>query len=69
MFTRKMNVDKNGELQSFLKIAPLKMTCEHGNCQSQVGRDYKRLPGEIEAGWEDEPIFLCEEHSKGHEPV
>jgi hypothetical protein len=52
-----------------INIGTLKMTCEYGNCQSHEGRDYKRLPNEIEYGWEQEPIFLCKEHSKNHESI
>ena len=45
-----------------------KMTCEHQACNSGNGRDYFRLKYEQEKGWENEPIFLCDEHSKGHIP-
>lgn len=41
----------------------LQMSCEYGNCQRK-GRDYIRPKHFEEKGWEDEPIFLCEDHAK-----
>lgn len=41
------------------------LKCEHKNCNSLEGRDYKRK--ETVEGWEEEPIFLCKEHSIGYE--
>jgi hypothetical protein len=49
-------------------MTELKMTCEHPKCKSENGQDYFRLKHEQEKGWEDEPIFLCDEHAKGHIP-
>lgn len=46
-------------------MKPIAMTCEHSGCGSTEGADYTRLPHEQEPGWEDEPIFLCDEHAKG----
>jgi hypothetical protein len=43
------------------------MRCEHPNCTNTVGKDYKILPSETEDEWDDEPIFLCDEHSEGRE--
>lgn len=57
------------EVRKFLKPSSIFMTCEYGNCRSNQGMDYKRLAEEKESGWEDEPIFLCDEHAKGHEPI
>lgn len=43
--------------------------CEASGCNVEKGADYKRLESEKIQGWEDEPIFLCERHSKDHEPL
>jgi len=42
----------------------MEMRCEYNGCNSNDGSDYKRLPYEKEMGWEDEPIFLCDEHAQ-----
>lgn len=59
----------------------LRMTCEHKNCQSHDGRDYKRKKVPIWLkilalifrikynSWGNEPIFLCDEHSKGYKSI
>lgn len=57
------------EVRKFLKSSSISMTCEYENCRSNQGMDYKRLADEKESGWEDEPIFLCDEHAKRHEPI
>lgn len=44
------------------------MICEHENCKSEIGKDYVRLPAEQSKGWEEEPIFLCDNHAKSHIP-
>lgn len=63
--TNKAIIDENGNLQEWSNAQPIGMTCEHGNCNSTNGRDYKR---KNEKGpWADEPIFLCENHSKGYD--
>lgn len=64
---RQMNIDNNGELQEFMPATPIGMACEHKGCTNTIGKDYKRIPSEIEDGWDNEPIFLCEEHSEGRE--
>ena len=56
-------------MQEIWAATPIGIQCEHKNCGNTIGKDYKRLPSEIEDGWEDEPIFLCEEHSKDRELV
>lgn len=64
---RQINVDAAGNLQDIMAAKPIGMRCEHDGCSEHNGLDYKRLPEETEPGWEDEPIFLCEVHSEGHE--
>ncbi len=49
-------------------MGKVNMICEHKNCKSEIGKDYVRLPAEQAKGWEDEPIFLCDKHAKGHTP-
>ena len=66
IFIRQANVDADGKLNEFMPATPIGMRCEHKNCKNEVGKDYIRLPEEDEEGWEGEPIFLCDEHSKGH---
>lgn len=51
---------QNGE-----QAQPMGMTCEANGCNRNHGADYRRK--KAPKGWEDEPIFLCEEHSKGYE--
>lgn len=60
---QKVNINKEGKLQSFMDATPLKMQCEYGDCKSEQGRDYKRKHIKND-GWDDEPIFLCDKHSK-----
>lgn len=49
---------------------PEKMTCEFGDCTCTVGRDYVRNENDdTEDGWEDEPIYLCDEHKGNHKPI
>jgi hypothetical protein len=68
MISKKINDE--GEIpHGSMEIGSLKMTCECGDCQSHTGMDYKRLPSEIESGWEEEPIFLCVDHAKNHIPI
>lgn len=52
--------DQNGNA-----VQPMGMTCEANECTRQHGADYKRK--NASKGWEDEPIYLCEEHAKGYE--
>lgn len=45
-------------------VQPLCMRCEYGQCNRTDGKDYPR-PKQLSAkGWEDEPIFLCDDHAK-----
>ena len=52
-----MDVYQNGK-----PAQALGMTCEYGNCKRN-GRDYQRPKGK-DSGWDDEPIYLCEDHAK-----
>ena len=45
------------------------MRCEHPECDRTHGKDYIRLQRERFPGWENEPIYLCPEHSKDHKLV
>lgn len=65
--TRQTNINTSGNLQSFMPAIAIGMKCEYNDCSEHNGLDYKRLPEETEPGWEDEPIFLCEKHARGHE--
>lgn len=67
VFSRQLNVDADGNLNEFMPAAPIGMRCEKPNCSNAGGKDYKRNKNETIAGWEGEPIFLCDEHSEGHE--
>lgn len=67
MEIKKTNIDKNGDIQSYMPAVPLGMTCEHHICNKSEGRDYKRKGDDDE--WGDEPIFLCKEHSFGYDPI
>ena len=51
------------EIQNRKQAIPLIMVCEHNGCKETKGLDYIRK--DKIAGWEDEPIYLCLEHSKG----
>lgn len=42
---------------------PIGMLCEYGKCQRK-GNDYVRPSYLSEKGWEDEPIYLCDDHAK-----
>jgi hypothetical protein len=64
---RQINIDEKGQLKDLMPATPIAMCCEHHNCTEQKGNDYKRLPSEEEIGWEDEPIFLCDEHGENRE--
>lgn len=65
--TIQTNINTSGNLQSFMPAISTGMICEYDDCSEHNGLDYKRLPEETEPGWEDEPIFLCEKHARGHE--
>ena len=54
------------KLSEWIPAPPIGMKCEHKNCKFSIGKDYIRLPEEFIKGWENEPIFLCDEHSKNH---
>ncbi len=64
---KKTNIDSDGNLQSYMPAEPLKMTCEAKGCSSTEGQDYKRK--NASKGWEDEPIFLCSEHSLNYQKI
>lgn len=49
-------------------MTEMQMRCEYEKCNKEGGTDYYRLESEKEKGWEDEPIFLCDEHGIGHIP-
>lgn len=55
-----MITTNNGE-----QAQPIGMMCEAPNCNKSHGADYKRK--KAPKGWEDEPIYLSEEHAKGYE--
>lgn len=63
-FIRKIDIDSEN-----IQGNSIFLTCEYFGCNSNAGMDYKRLPEEKSPGWEDEPIYLCDQHSQGHEPV
>jgi hypothetical protein len=42
------------------------MKCEYAGCEISNGSDYRRNENERYAGWVDEPIFLCKQHSLNH---
>ncbi len=44
------------------------MICEAKGCTNNFGYNFLRNETEKYKGWEDEPIFLCNAHSQGHEP-
>lgn len=50
----------------WVTVKPLSMKCEHDNCPSTNGREYKRIP--TGSSWDGEPIFLCDSHNFGFEP-
>ena len=67
-------VDKSGAT----KTHPLRseqITCEHPECNSTDGRDYKPKKSLIKKilntknDWDSEPEFLCDKHSKRRNPV
>lgn len=64
MEQRKTNVDEKGNLRDYMAAQPMVMACEVIGCTSTEGNDYKRK--KAAKGWEDEPIFLCDEHSEGY---
>ena len=61
-----MNAATQDDKGNYLPAKSLEMTCEHNGCESTIGKDYIR--NEIEPGWENEPIFLCDKHAKGFQP-
>lgn len=48
-------------------MSDIKITCEYALCNETKGRDYIRKTNV--AGWHGEPIFLCDEHAVGFEPL
>lgn len=50
----------------WVKATPISMKCEHDNCPSTVGSEYKRK--KTGSSWDGEPIFLCDAHNSGYEP-
>ncbi len=57
----------NGEAHGF-PAEPIGMKCEHPGCNENKGQDYHRIGEERVQGWEDEPIWLCDEHKGEHIP-
>jgi len=51
----------------WVRTRPMEMVCEHEGCACKQGRDYKRV--QTGGSWDGEPIFLCDEHSTGFEPL
>lgn len=51
----------------WVKATPISMKCEHDNCPSTTGREYKRKA--TGSSWDGEPIFLCDNHNHGYEPL
>jgi len=68
VFYRQSNIDSDGRLREFQPAQEMGMCCEIDGCDTTIGKDYKRNIEDVSPGWEDEPIFLCLTHSKGHEP-
>ena len=66
MEIQKTNIDKNGELQSYMPATPIGMVCEHPGCNESKGKDYIRKE-KCSDGWDDEPIYLCDLHCKGYQ--
>lgn len=55
---------------------PIGLICEfgeaknNGSCNCGDGKWYKRLPNDCDGtDWDSAPVFLCNEHSVGHEPA
>ena len=66
-YINKTNVDGEGNLSNWMPASPMKMTCERGNCKNNNGKDYIRKDADKEGDdWDDEPIFLCVDHSVGY---
>lgn len=61
-----MKVTDSGQI---IKDNQIPMICEFKGCTKTKGMDYIRIGKEREKGWEDEPIYLCDEHSKNHNPI
>jgi len=60
----------------YVPAQPLGLCCEfgeakqNGTCTCGAGNWYKRLDNDKDgSSWDDEPIFLCDEHAIGHEPA
>lgn len=51
---------------NWVPAVELPMQCEHGLCNNDGGKEYHRK--KTIKGWEGEPIFLCDQHSKGYIP-
>ena len=56
--------DENG---NWVPAKEMEMMCENENCKSTNGKDYVRKGEYSCEGWNDEPVYLCDEHGKGFE--
>lgn len=65
MEIQKTNIDEKGNIQQYMTATPIGMICEHPECKNTFGRDYIRNDKKND-GWDEEPIFLCEQHSEGY---
>jgi hypothetical protein len=61
-----MKITDNGNL---IEDNQIPMTCEFNGCTKTRGKDYNRTAEEKAKGWEDEPIYLCDEHAAGRMPI
>ncbi len=61
-----MSINTQNRNGDWIPATPIGLCCEFKNCKNSNGLDYIRKG--FNKIWNDEPIYLCLEHSEGYLP-